>query len=108
MAGREIILSKLVVGDIFQAEGPNGPRAPCLIYAVTATIIKARSVTTQAQHEFKRETGIGNWRDGHPVTISSIAPLPVEIHNIILGMDQKYRLSRDIKKAALTDNEIRA
>jgi hypothetical protein len=108
MADREIMLSKLVVGDIFQADGLNGAHAPCLIYAVTATIIKARSVTTQAHYEFSRETGIGNWRDGLPVTISSIAPLPVEIHNIILGMDRKYRLLRNIKEAALTDDEIRA
>ena len=69
MAGREIMLSEPVVGDIFQADGSHGARAPCLIYAVTATIIKARSATTQAHYEFSRETGIGNWRDGLPAQL---------------------------------------
>jgi hypothetical protein len=108
MADRKLMLSKLVVGDIFQAGGPNGARVPCLIYAVTATTIEARAVTTQAHYEFNRETGMGNWRDGIPITINSIAPLPVEIHNIMLGMDRKCRLLNDIEDAALTDDEIRA
>jgi hypothetical protein len=108
MADRKTMLSKLVVGDIFQADGPNGACLPCLIYAVTATIIKARAVTTQAHYEFNRETGIGNWRGGIPITINSIAPLPVEIHNIILGMDRKYRLLYGMERAKLTDDEIRA
>jgi hypothetical protein len=108
VADRKIMLSKLVAGDIFQADGPNGARVPCLIYAVTAKIIKARAVTTQAHYEFNRETGIGNWRGGNSIIINSIAPLPVEIHNIMLGMDRKYRLLHDIEGAALTDDEIRA
>jgi hypothetical protein len=107
-ADRKTMLNKLVVGDIFQADGPNGAQPPCLIYDVTATIIKARAVTTQAHFDFDRETGIGKWKDGSPVTITSIAPLPVEIHNIVLSLDRKNRLLLELKDAALTDDEITA
>jgi hypothetical protein len=108
MVNRKTLLGKLVAGDIVQADGPNGACPLCLIYAVTTTTIKARSVNTQAHYEFNRETGTGDWRDGGTVIINSIAPFPIEIHNIILGLDRKYRLLRDIMEAALTDDEIRA
>jgi|1186.fasta_scaffold740013_1 hypothetical protein len=108
VADRTTLLGRLVVGDIIQADGPNGACPLCLVYEITATVIRARSVNTQKHYEFDRVTGIGDWRDGSAVTINSVAPFPVEIHNIILGLDRKYRLLRDIKEAALTDDEIRA
>jgi hypothetical protein len=108
VADRKTLLSRLVAGDIVLADGPDGARPPCLIYEVTATTIKARAVTTQAHYVFDRETGIGDWRDGRPVTIRSLAPLPVDIHNIILGLDRKNRLLLDIEDAALNEDEKNA
>ncbi len=51
--------------------------------------IFARRTTIQSVHWFDRKTGmeIGDDR----VMIDSVEPLPEDIHQIILGLDQKYR-----------------
>lgn len=104
---RSEVLSHLVVGDIFHATGRNGAIYICLIEAVTGNKIKARRVTTQEHVEFDRGTGaiLG---DEAPCTIDSIAPLPVMIHNIMLGLDRKMRLQSDPEKYKLNKEEIEA
>ena len=106
-ADRRRALSRLVVGDIFHATARNGAIYICLIEAVTADKIEARRVTTQDHVEFDRSTGaiLG---DEAPCTIDSIAPLPVTIHNIMLGLDRKMRLQNDPEKYKLTKEEIQA
>ena len=69
-------------------------------------------------HEFDRTTGVENV-DNNPVVIDSVAPLPGDIRDILLGLDRKYReaeyrraeapnwrLPED--EAKLTKDEIRA
>jgi hypothetical protein len=41
-------------------------------------------------HEFDRATGVED-PDGRPVIINSVAPLPADIRDIMLGLDRKYR-----------------
>ena len=108
MSDREIMLKRLVVGDIFHAtfpsENPGGPSLVCLIESTTATSINSRTVTTQRQFQFDRQTGEAEAIDGKPVLargddngvciIDSVAPLPVDIHNVMLGIDRKFRLAR--------------
>jgi hypothetical protein len=108
MKDRKALLRNLVVGDIFQADGPNGARPPCLVYAVTDTLIKARAITTQSHYDFDRETGMGKWKNGLPVSIGSVWPLPVDIHNILLGLDRKHRLRRGTEETGFTEDERRA
>jgi hypothetical protein len=104
---RKSALSHLVVGDIFHARARNGASFICLIEAVTGNKIEARRVTTQEHVEFDRSTGaiLG---DEAPCTIDSIAPLPLEIHNVMLGLDRKMRLQRDPEKFKLNKEEIQA
>jgi len=85
-------LARLVVGDIFHAKpsSPEGASLICLVVSVTESTIHARTVTHQMQTEFDRQTGEGVWGDDRiPCTIDSTAPLPVEIHNVMLGLDRK-------------------
>ena len=82
-------LARLVVGDIFHANTPVGASLICLVVSVTESTIHARTVTTQMQTEFDRQTGEGVWGDDRiPCTIDSTAPLPVEVHNVLLGLDE--------------------
>jgi hypothetical protein len=104
-------LARLVVGDIFHAHpsSPEGASLICLVVSVTESTIHARTVTTQMQTEFDRQTGEGVWGDDRiPCTIDSTAPLPVEVHNVMLGIDRKFRLERIPERFKLNDAEIKA
>lgn len=108
MSDREIMLEKLVVGDIFHAsfpsENPGGPSLVCLVESITGTSIQSRTITTQRKFQFNRQTGTAEAIDEQPVSsqdgervvciIDSVAPLPVEVHNVMLGIDRKFRLAR--------------
>lgn len=96
MIDRELSLSNLAEGDIFHGECPNGASLICLVTSVSENIIEARTVTTQLHFQFDRKTGIAKWGD-EPVicTIDSVAPLPMEIYNVMLGLDRKFRQEDD-------------
>lgn len=112
MTERETFLQRLLVGDIFHAAAPNGASLVCLITRVTETTIEARTVTHQMQFQFDRRTGAADtdWGDGEIVVciIDSVAPLPVEIHDVMLGLDRKMRLEHNIERIKLNDAEKRA
>ena len=109
MADRGAALNDLTVGDVFHAESPNGASLICLVMAVTKTTIQARTVTTQTHLEFDRQTGIAEWGDERvPCVVDSVAPLPVDIHNVMLGIDRKFRLEQDSERLKLNDAEKRA
>jgi hypothetical protein len=87
-------LSKLVPGDIFHARFPGGQASYiCLVETVTEQTIVSRRITTQEHVEFELATGL-ELPASHEVrcAIDSIAPLPVEIHNVMLGLERKMRL----------------
>jgi hypothetical protein len=92
----EAKLSRLLPGDIFHATCPGGASLICLVEATTDDRIKCRRVTTQDHVEFDRRTGIEVHESGRNLcTVDSIAPLPVDIHNVMLGLDRKMRLRFD-------------
>jgi hypothetical protein len=106
---RKTLLGKLAVGDVFHAESPKAPSLICLVVSVTETMILARTVTSGEHFEFDRQTGVAQWVDeATSCTIDSIAPLPVDIHNVILGLDRKFRLEQDPRRARLSDAEKQA
>ena len=111
MADRAAALNNLVVGDIFHAESPNAPSLICLVMAVTETRIQARTVTHQLHLEFDRQTGVAKRASDERVlgaVVDSVAPLPVDIHNVMLGLDRKMRLEQDPERFKLNDAEKRA
>ena len=94
MTSRETALVQIGVGDIFNAEDAAGPVRTCLTISVTKTTILARSITTQEIIEFDRETGAAThfWHSArYDYVINSVAPLPSDIHQIMLSLDRKYR-----------------
>jgi hypothetical protein len=64
-----------------------------LVEHTTDDRIEARRVTTQDHVTFELSTGLSLPDNGEArCTIASIAPLPVDIHNVMLGLDRKMRL----------------
>jgi hypothetical protein len=102
-------LGSLAVGDFFHALCPNGASLICLVTSVTETAIRARRVTTQEDFAFDRRTGLTLQDDGlAPCTIVSVAPLPADMHKVMLGLDRRYRLEGDTERFKLTDAEKQA
>ena len=89
MTDRTSALNAIAVGDIIHASATNGASFPSLVLEVTEGKIMARRVTTQDVHVFDRRTGISD-ADGSPITIDSVAPLPPDIFEVMLGLDRKY------------------
>src|ERR1051326_8424505 len=118
MTSRHAALKNIAVGYIFHGR-PNGTSSfICLTLQVREKSIFARRITTQSVHEFDRSTGVEKV-DNNPVVIDSVAPLPDDIRDLLLGLDEKYREGEyhraeepdwemPADKAKLTKNEIRA
>jgi hypothetical protein len=104
---REALLRSLTAGDIFHAEGANGESLLCLAIHVGETTIDVRTVTGQIPLQFNRQTGEGRWGDTK-CNIDSVVTLPSEVHNIILGIDRKYRFESNDQRLKLTGPERKA
>ncbi|WP_320201908.1 hypothetical protein RMR16_004845 [Agrobacterium sp. rho-13.3] len=108
---RKDILGRIVGGDIFYATSDDGLPLICLVELVTSTTIMVRTITTQLKFEFDRETGVGEWpaSDIRPKAIScrikSVAPLPIQIHDVFIGLDRKSRLENEMDRIKLNDAE---
>ena len=87
MSDREAALWNLGVDDMFHARSPNGASLICLVTSIDDQTICARRITTQDDHQFNRRTGIelGNV----PSRIDCAAPLPPDLYEVFLEMDQK-------------------
>lgn len=107
MANRATELGRLLVGDIFHAACPNGASLICLVEVIAADRIQARRVTSQDHWEFDRVTGRTIGLETACI-IDSVAPLPRQIHDVMLGLDRKMRLQRDPEKFKLDREEMQA
>lgn len=111
---RQLALSTIAVGDIFNADIPNGGTVLCLAVAVTATGIQARDICRQGELlDFDRQTGVAPcpWsRIGTTCTITSVAPLPPDVYEALLGLDRKYNMGRPLtcEERKLTEAEKKA
>ena len=115
MADRERKLRKLAAGNVFHGRSPNRASLVCVVTAVDENTIYARRIHTQESLQFDRKTGIE--RGGVPSKIDCVAPLPSDIHNLFVEMDQKYQglyemvrngTEFDWERCKLTPDEKRA
>jgi hypothetical protein len=89
-------LTALVEGNIFHATFPNGASCICLVNSIADDEIRATRITTQEKFFFDRATGTAVVGDDLAVcTINSIAPLPTEIHEVMLRLDRRYGAGED-------------
>jgi len=89
----EAVLRRLTVGDIFHASCPSDASYICLVEAIADDRIVSRRITTQEHVDFELATGLTlPANDEVRCRIDSIAPLPVPIHNTMLGLERKMRL----------------
>jgi hypothetical protein len=117
MSSMQSQLASVQVGHIIHGRYPalypsyNGEEgnANCFVYEVTEDTIRARSVTTQCDFAFDRDTGIHTRQDGTAgCRLDSIAPLPSQHHSAMLDIDRKYRLPYDPEGGKLLRHEIEA
>jgi hypothetical protein len=99
------VLSRLAVGDIFHASCPSRASFICLVESIAKDRIVSRRITTQERVDFELATGLTlPGSDEVRCRIDSIAPVPVGIHNVLLGLERKMRLCRG-EKARLSNEE---
>jgi hypothetical protein len=114
MTDRKAALGALEAGHLFYAVDTTGPVRICLVMSVSEKTILARSVATQEIIEFDRHTGgATHKRYGFDFNylIASIAPLPRDIHEIMLSLDRNGRafeekLAEDPDYESPPDNSI--
>lgn len=103
MNDRKTALQQVAVGDIFHASvRGDGPSYVCLTLQVGKDAIFARRMTTQSVHWFDRATGVEI--DDDEVVIDSVAPLPTDIREIMLGIDCLFR-EAEVRRAEEPDWE---
>lgn len=86
-------LSRLVPGDFIHGRCPSGPTLICLVESIGFDRIETRCITTQERYIFSIDTGL-TVDDGVLCTIDSIAPLPLDVHSVLLGLDRRMRLGQ--------------
>lgn len=115
MTDRETALRNLAVGDIFHAHSRNGASLVCLVTALDDGTIYARRIHTQDDERFDRITGVECGKEH--TKIDCVAPLPPEIYNVFVAMDQRYQdaherirqgVEVDLREARHTPDERRA
>ena len=105
MRSWESVLGRLAAGDIFHAACPGNASYICLVEAVADDRIVSRRITTQERVDFELATGLTLPADDEVrCRIDSIAPLPVPVHNVMLGLERKMRLCRG-EKVRLSEEE---
>ena len=88
----EKALRGIQVGDLFDVAGNHGAPITCLATAIDETSIYARSITHQIDFKFDRKTGVGmGIDDSLGGRIRSVAPLPHDIYQALIGLDRRYR-----------------
>lgn len=107
---REPVIRRLLAGDIFHAKAYDSEASLiCLVMNVTEEYLTVRTVTSQIVVQFSRKTGTAKDENGTDIyAIDSCAPLPIDIHQAMLGLDRKFRLWDDPAKIALSGDEKQA
>lgn len=103
---RENLLGSLVDGDVFTTDG-----LLFVVVAIEPGLIRARRLIVHEERTFSRTTGQDitiDDADGRRSAITSVEPLPPDVHNTILWLDRKNRLLTDMSKAKLTEAEKNA
>ncbi|MDA3877126.1 MAG: hypothetical protein PF483_08555 [Halothiobacillus sp.] len=104
-------LRELNPGDIVHAKPPWGASLICVITSIDNISIHTRVVTTQFEYSFGLSNGLSLPPESEDWGIDSIARLPEEIHNVMLGLDKKFqtlRLESFGGESVLTEEERRA
>ena len=83
-------LSWIVPGDLVHGRDEGKQNLICLVESVGPNRIEARQITTQEPVVF--DIGTGENIAVPSCRLDSIMPLPVEVHDILLGLDRKMRL----------------
>lgn len=111
MSDRETAFKSIIAGDLFHATAPNGASLICRALEVTEEAIAARTVTSQDAYAFSRMTGVAEPDFGAgkvSCTIDSVAALPHDMRETLLGLDRIYADKTRRESHPLSDAERRA
>ena len=103
---RKQVLDAIKQGNVIYGIAAGGQEKLMLVYRTTPDTICARHVTTQTKVEFRRD-GRSRWCEGGgSCTIVSVAALPAEEHDVVLGLDRKMREAKELTDLKLSKAEI--
>lgn len=112
---RARLLRSLKVGDIFHAASERQPVLICLVTSVDGQHIYSRVLTTQQIFIFNIDTGLEydllnetGTKGGSDCVITSVEPLPLEIHHRLIHFDRSCRLAIAKETRPLTEEEKHA
>lgn len=103
---RKQVLDAIKQGDVIYGIAAGGQEKLMLVYRTTPDTIYARHVTTQTKVEFRRDGRSRRCEGGGSCTIVSVAPLPAEEHDVVLGLDRKMREAKELTDLKLSKAEI--
>jgi hypothetical protein len=106
MSSREQALAAVKVGDVIFGLGAGGQEKLLLVYKVDREGFSARHVTTQMSFRFDRDGKTRLYADGGRCTVVSIAQLPPEAHQVVVGLDRKMRAGKEYPDFVLSEAEI--
>lgn len=93
--GRGDILQLVATGDLIHARNSSNASLICLVTAVDNDFIHCRRITTQQIYIFDRTAGLAVASDTHNGgEIDSVEPLPISMHNTLLGLERRIRLGK--------------
>ncbi len=106
LSARQAALDAVKVGDVVFGIAGNGQEKLMLVYKADQQSIFTRHVTSQTRVEFGRDGKSRQVTDGGSCTIVSVASLPPEDHETVLGLDQKMRTAKKYPEAVLSRAEV--
>jgi len=102
-------LSYLKPGDIFEAKSESGRSVVFLATDSGDSTIHSRSITMGFTVIFSKLAGTGKEAEMNICySISSVEPLPIEMHNRMLHLDRKLRLAGTPSSNPLTEQDKEA
>lgn len=88
-------LQLVAEGDLIHARNSVNASIICLVTAVDNDFIHCRRITTQHTYIFDRTAGLSIASDTQMgAEIDSVEPLPINIHNTLLGLERRIRLGK--------------
>ncbi|WP_316236464.1 hypothetical protein [Bradyrhizobium sp. SZCCHNR1015] len=110
MKERKTSVSDLMVNDLFHAAFSNDAVKICIVTERDDSTFTARALTTQETFRFDRRSGVSIpfEADGAVCTIDSVAPLPNDVRDALLGHDRRCRTSKDPDAGRLSVTERHA
>lgn len=99
-------LNAIDVGDVIYGVTPSGRGKMLLVYDADEEVLHVRHVPSLGLAKIGRD-GNSTWCEGGgSCIITSTAPLPTGIYDVVIGLDRKMRNAKELSDLKLSNDEI--